>query len=162
MLRLKINKEPYWLELGYGVKVKVKPCTSAVFYEAKAYMNSKLAELAKVYQANKAAGITNDTAADIENPVKREAMADKFLLIGLGVAGILEWDGVMEADEDKPAFDDELEEALQNGEIYLGGCCYYPDSPEYHCNKCGKNFPESPHDPDWGVEFDTDDENEDD
>ena len=103
MLRLKINKEPYWLELGYGVKVKVKPCTSAVFYEAKAYMNSKLAELAKVYQANKAAGITNDTAADIENPVKREAMADKFLLIGLGVAGILEWDGVMEADEDKPA-----------------------------------------------------------
>lgn len=66
-------------------------------------MNSKLAELAKVYQANKAAGITNDTAADIENPVKREAMADKFLLIGLGVAGILEWDGVMEADEDKPA-----------------------------------------------------------
>ena len=30
-------------------------------------------------------------------------MADKFLLIGLGVAGILEWDGVMEADEDKPA-----------------------------------------------------------
>lgn len=62
----------------------------------------------------------------------------------------------------EPAFDDELEEALQNGEIYLGGCCYYPDSPEYHCNKCGKNFPESPHDPDWGVEFDTDDENEDD
>ena len=62
----------------------------------------------------------------------------------------------------EPVFDDELEEALRNGEIYLGGCCYYPDSPEYHCNKCGKNFPESPHDPDWGVEFDTDDENEDD
>lgn len=102
MIRLKINKEPYWLELGYGVKVKVKPCSSAVFYEAKAYMNSKLAELAKVYQANKAAGITNDTAVDIENPVKREALADKLLLIGLGVAGILEWNGVMEADEDKP------------------------------------------------------------
>lgn len=44
MIRLKIQKEPYWLDLGYGVKVKVKPCTSAVFYEAKAYMNSKLAE----------------------------------------------------------------------------------------------------------------------
>lgn len=103
MLMLKINKEPYWLELGYGVKVKVKPCTSAVFYEAKAYMNNKLAELAKIYQANKAVGIAIDTAADIENPVKREAMADKFLLIGLGIAGILEWDGIMEADEDKAA-----------------------------------------------------------
>ena len=33
MLKLKIQKEPYWLEIGYGVKVKVKPCTSAVFYE---------------------------------------------------------------------------------------------------------------------------------
>ncbi len=101
MLRLKIQTDPYWLELGYGVKVKVKPCTSTVFYEAKAYMNSKLAELAKEYKANKDAGL--DVSEDIENPVKREALADKFLLVGLGVAGILEWDGVMEADEDKPA-----------------------------------------------------------
>ena len=101
MLRLKIQTDPYWLELGYGVKVKVKPCTSTVFYEAKAYMNSKLAELAKEYKANKNAGL--EVSEDIENPVKREALADKFLLIGLGVAGILEWNGVMEADEDKPA-----------------------------------------------------------
>lgn len=34
MLKLKIQKEPYWLEIGYGVKVKVKPCTSTVFYQA--------------------------------------------------------------------------------------------------------------------------------
>ena len=101
MLRLKINKEPYWIELGFGVKVRVKPCSSAVFYEAKAYMNSKLSELAKAYQANKAAGVANEF--DIENPVKREALADKYLLIGLGLAGILEWTGVLEADVDKPA-----------------------------------------------------------
>lgn len=101
MIRLKISKEPYWLDLGYGVKVKVKPCTSAVFYEAKAYMNSKLAELAKIYKANKEAGIPNKL--DIENPVKREALADKYLLIGLGIAGILEWTGVLEAEEDKAA-----------------------------------------------------------
>ena len=101
MLRLKINKEPYWIDLGYGVKVKVRPCTSTVFYEAKAYMNSKLAELAKVYQTNKAAGVANEL--DIENPVKREAIADKYLLIGLGIAGIIEWNGVLEADEDKLA-----------------------------------------------------------
>ena len=78
MLKLKINKEPYWLELGYGVKVKVKPCTSAVFYEAKAYMNAKLADLAKEYKANKDAGLAVDE--DIENPVKREALADNSCL----------------------------------------------------------------------------------
>ena len=103
MLKLKIQKDPYWLELGYCVKVKVKPCTSAVFYEAKAYMNSKLAELAKTYKANKEVGTEDGTAESIENPVKREALADRFLLIGLGIAGILEWDGVMEADENKSA-----------------------------------------------------------
>ncbi len=116
MIRLKINKEPYWLELGYGVKVKVKPCTSAVFYEAKAYMNSKLAELANIYKANKAAGISDNAVADIENPVKREAMADKLLLIGLGIAGILEWNGVMEAEEDvlAPLTEDKINELFSN------------------------------------------------
>ena len=48
----------------------------------------------------------------------------------------------------EPAFDDELNEALEKGEIYLGGCCYYSDSPKYHCNDCKKNFPDSKHDPD--------------
>lgn len=103
MIRLKVSKEPYWLDLGYGVKVKVKPCTSAVFYEAKAYMNSKLAELAKIYKANNEAGIKDDTFPDIENPIKREALADKYLLVGLGIAGILAWTGVLEAEEDKTA-----------------------------------------------------------
>ena len=101
MLTLKINKEPYWLDLGYEVKVKVKPCTSAVFYEAKAYMNAKLAELAKEYKANKDAGL--EVSEDIENSVKREALTDKFLLIGLGLAGILEWQGIQEADSEKAA-----------------------------------------------------------
>lgn len=114
MLRLKINKEPYWIDLGYGVKVKVKPCTSAVFYEAKAYMNSKLAELAKVYQTNKEAGIANDI--EIENPVKREAIADKYLLIGLGIAGIIEWNGVLEANVDKlaPLTEAKIDELFSN------------------------------------------------
>lgn len=64
-------------------------------------MNSKLAELAKIYKANKEAGV--QVSEDIENPVKREALADKYLLIGLGIAGILEWTGVLDAEEDKAA-----------------------------------------------------------
>lgn len=114
MLKLKINKEPYWLELGYGVKVKVKPCNSAVFYEAKAYMNAKLADLAKEYKANKAAGLS--VVEDVENPIKREALADRYLLIGLGVAGILEWNGVFEADEDRaaPLAESKIDELFSN------------------------------------------------
>lgn len=116
MIRLKISKDPYWLDLGYGVKVKVKPCTSAVFYEAKAFMNSKLADLAKIYKSNKEAGVHDDTLPDIENPIKREALADKYLLIGLGIAGILEWSGVLEAEEDKlaPLTEAKIDELFSN------------------------------------------------
>lgn len=114
MLRLKVNKEPYWLELGYGVKVKVKPCNSAVFYEAKAYMNAKLADLAKEYKSNKTAGLP--VVEDVENPIKREALADRYLLIGLGIAGILEWNGVFEAYEDRaaPLTESKIDELFSN------------------------------------------------
>lgn len=114
MLTLKVNKEPYWLELGYGVKVKVKPCNSAVFYEAKAYMNAKLADLAKEYKSNKTAGLP--VVEDVENPIKREALADRYLLIGLGIAGILEWNGVFEAYEDRaaPLTESKIDELFSN------------------------------------------------
>ena len=56
MLKLKIQKEPYWLEIGYGVKVKVKPCTSTVFYQAKAYMNDKISQTVKQYKEAKEVG----------------------------------------------------------------------------------------------------------
>jgi hypothetical protein len=114
MLKLTIKKDPYWLELGYGVKVKVKPCTSAVFYEAKAYMNTKLAELAKIYKENKDAG--SNSGKDLDNPLKREALADKFLLIGLGIAGILEWSGIQEAESEDvaPLTEAKIEELFSN------------------------------------------------
>ena len=40
----------------------------------------------------------------------------------------------------EPAFDDVLNEALEKGEIHLGGCCIFRDSPKYHCNDCKKDF----------------------
>ena len=77
-------------------------------------MNAKLADLAKEYKANKDAGLA--VSEDIENPVKREAMADKFLLIGLGIAGILEWQGIQEADteEKAPLTEAKIDELFSN------------------------------------------------
>ena len=103
MLKLKIQTEPYWLELGSGVKVKVKPCTSAVFYEAKAYMNAKVADMAKRYKDAKDKGMLDDTLPDLEDGKKREAFADQNLILGLALAGIVEWDGILEAESDDKA-----------------------------------------------------------
>lgn len=81
MLKLKIQKEPYWLELGLGVKVKVKPCTSAVFYEAKAYMNSQVSDVAKRYKDAIESGVIDKTLPDLEDAKKREAFADQHFII---------------------------------------------------------------------------------
>lgn len=116
MLKLKIQKEPYWLELGYGVKVKVKPCTSAVFYEAKAFMNNRVSETAKLYKSNKENGINDPSIPNLEDISKREAFADQNLILGLALAGIIEWDGVLEAESDEkaPLTPEKIEELFSN------------------------------------------------
>ena len=104
MLKLKIQKEPYWLEIGYGVKVKVKPCTSNVFYQAKAYMNDKISQKIQQYKEAKDVGADISDFLDLNNPKIREAFADEHLTIGMALAGILEWDGVLEAESDERNF----------------------------------------------------------
>lgn len=103
MLKLKFKNEPYWLDLGMGVRVKVKPCTSSVFYEAKAYMNSKVADMAKRIKDIRENGAKDENLPDLEDITKREAFADQQLILGLALAGIIEWDGILEADTDEKA-----------------------------------------------------------
>ena len=103
MLKLKFKNEPYWLDLGMGVRVKVKPCTSSVFYEAKAFMNSKVAEVAKRLKDVRENGAKDKDLPDLEDITKREAYADQQLILGLALAGIIEWDGILEADTDEKA-----------------------------------------------------------
>ena len=77
MLKLKFKNEPYWLDLGMGVRVKVKPCTSSVFYEAKAYMNSKVADMAKRIKDVRENGAKDENLPDLEDITKREADTSK-------------------------------------------------------------------------------------
>lgn len=87
-----------------GVRVKVKPCTSSVFYEAKAYMNSKVADMAKRIKDVRENGAKDENLPDLEDITKREAFADQQLILGLALAGIIEWDGILEAETDEKAF----------------------------------------------------------
>lgn len=116
MLKLKIQKEPYWLELGSGVRVKVKPCNSAIFYEAKAFMNNKVADMAKKIKEAQDNGIKDASLPDLGNQTKREAYADQQLILGLALAGILEWDGVLEveSEEKSPLTPEKIEELFTN------------------------------------------------
>ena len=39
-----------------------------------------------------------------------------------------------------PFVDEELEQALKDEKIYLGGCCLSGADPKYHCFKCKKDL----------------------
>lgn len=39
-----------------------------------------------------------------------------------------------------PAFSKKLEKELEQGKIKLGGCCISDESPQFHCNDCGKEW----------------------
>lgn len=103
MLRLSLPKEPYWIDLAAGVRVKVRPCTSAVFYQARAFMNQKLQKLGDTYRSAKDTGMDTTDLPNLEDSTIRESIAEHYLIIGLARAGIIHWEGILEADCDEPA-----------------------------------------------------------
>lgn len=48
-------------------------------------------------------GAKDENLPDLEDITKREAFADQQLILGLAVAGIIEWDGILEAETDEKA-----------------------------------------------------------
>lgn len=112
MIKLDIKKDPYWLELGLGVRVKVKPCTSPIFYAAKSYMNRRLADIGERFKNNK----DQLELPNIESQEAREALAEEYLNLGLALNAIIEWEGVIEADSDKksPVTPEKVEELMTN------------------------------------------------
>jgi len=117
MLKLNIQTEPYWLELGLGVRVKVRPCTSPIFYAARAFMNKRLTEIGEEYRKCKEIGASVDDLPQVDNAEIREALAEEYLARGLA-RGLVR------------------EEPLQIGSLHclkeaLGGsagrrACFYP------------------------------------
>ena len=103
MLKLNIQTEPYWLELGIGVRVKVRPCTSPIFYAARASMNKRLTEIGEDYRKRKEIGASVDDLPQVDNAEIREALAEEYLARGLARAAIVDWEGILEAEGDATA-----------------------------------------------------------
>lgn len=116
MLRLTIAKDPYSVDLGMGIKLSVRPCTAAVFYQARAYMNQKLQKFGEDYKAKKEVGALTADTLNLEDQEVREALAEQYLTIGLARAGIISWEGVLNSDNDEPASatPEKIEELFSN------------------------------------------------
>lgn len=78
-------------------------------------MNDKISQTVKQYKEAKEVGADVSDFLDLNNPKIREAFADENLTIGMALAGILEWDGVWEAESDEtaPVCEQKIEELFQ-------------------------------------------------
>ena len=82
-----------------SVRVKVRPCTSAIFYQARAFMQHRLQQLGEEYRNKKDSGADISDLPDLENETTREALAEQYLGLGLALVSIIEWDGILTNDD---------------------------------------------------------------
>ena len=78
MIRLDLKREPHRLDLGHGVRVHVRPCTTALMMAARAEAHRN------------AVPATNDARAAGERTAA--------LVKALGRLGVQDWEGVGDAD----------------------------------------------------------------
>ena len=78
MIHLDLKREPHWLDLGHGVRVHVRPCTTALMMAARAEVQRAI-----VPSQNETEATGERTAA---------------LVKALGRLGIQEWQGVGDAE----------------------------------------------------------------
>jgi hypothetical protein len=95
MLRLNLKKEPYWMDLPSGVRVRVRPLSTAIMNAAQ----SNVIKQIKALQAEEAGTIR----PNLQNEDMRYGMSEALLVKALAVAGVIEWEGVMNAAGDAPA-----------------------------------------------------------
>lgn len=103
MLKLNLQKEPYWLELPAQVRVKVKPLSSAVMQVAQNQAVREMLELRKERAARLESGADVTGIPDIDDSHIRNALSETLLINALARQAILEWEGVMLPDNDAPA-----------------------------------------------------------
>ena len=93
MIRLDLKREPHWLDLGHGVRLHVRPCTTALVMAARA----ATARQARSVPTDEAAGTLTATFVKI-----------------LARLAVDEWEGVGDAEGQPAAVTPEGVEALMD------------------------------------------------
>ncbi|WP_186002391.1 hypothetical protein [Mycobacterium sp. KBS0706] len=103
MIRLNLPRGPYWIDLPFGVRVRVRPMTTAIREQAVARGLRLAAELGQHAEAVEQAGGAVVGLPELLDPDARAGMSQMLYVQGLAQAAILEWEGVLEQDSDDPA-----------------------------------------------------------
>ena len=96
MIRLTLPTEPYWIDPRPGLRLKVKPLTTAVYGAARSRGAAKAAELRAHRDAVVAAGGQVEGLPDLDDPHMRQGLLDQLLAESLARYAIVAWEGVGE------------------------------------------------------------------
>ena len=77
MIRLDLKREPYWLDLGHGVRLQLRPLNTALMMAARASLQS--------------------TPPEPDNEAEAAGLRSVLLLKALARLAVLDWQGVADA-----------------------------------------------------------------
>ena len=94
MIVLDFPKEPYWLALPHGVRVKLRPLTTAIYESALAKARRSVADILKHKADLEDIGGTVDGVPDLSDPDAAAGFSQLVFAQALAVAAITGWEGV--------------------------------------------------------------------
>jgi len=98
MISLAQAKEPYVIELPYGLEVTVDPLTTAGMAMAQAAVRKRLGDLETQYRDRKEAGMEVTELPDLSDEPTRDGLYQSLLIKELAAGHITKWTGI----EDDP------------------------------------------------------------
>lgn len=93
MIRLNLNTEPYWMDLGRGVEVKVDPLTPGLWSACQYYAQGEVKKRVAACEEKKVSADI-PPGLNMEDTNIRAGLVSEYMTQFLGVNAIIEWKGV--------------------------------------------------------------------
>ncbi len=103
MITMSISKEPYELELPYGIRITVKPLTSASMAACQAAARRRIESLESQVRERRELGLPVGELPDFDDAAERDGFYHGLLVHELAARHILSWTGVLAEDGESAA-----------------------------------------------------------
>lgn len=103
MLRLNLQKKPYWLDLPADVKLKVRPLSTAIMSAAQSSVIKQITDWRQERKSRLEVGADVSDLADVDDEETRHGLSESLLIKAMARGAVIEWQGVLNSAGDAPA-----------------------------------------------------------
>lgn len=103
MLRLNLQKEPYWLDLPADVKLKVRPLSTAIMSAAQSSVIKQITDWRQERKSRLEVGADVSDLPDVDDEETRLGLSEALLIKAMARGAVIEWQGVLNSAGDAPA-----------------------------------------------------------